>query len=115
MTKEGEPMEIRIHEQLYSDGISDRKLTFFKKKIKKKTPRLDLFLVTLPLGPEGLLEVYWYPELLQKHYMQMKQELVVVGIATSRDEAFHLIEQIVLDAGVEDGNIPIQDYFRVSK
>ena len=115
MTKEGECMDIRIHEQLYSDGISDRKLASFKKKIKNKSPKLDLFLVTLPLGQEGLLEVYWYPELLQKHYMQMKQELVVVGIATSRDEAFHLIEQIVLDVGIEDGHVPIKDYFKVSK
>lgn len=107
-------MDIRIHEQLYSEGISDRKLTSYKKKLKKKSPKLDLFLVTLPLGNEGLLEVYWYPELLQKHYLRMEQELVVVGIATDRDMAFHLVEQIVSDAGVENGNIPIKDYFKVS-
>lgn len=108
-------MDIRIHEQLYSDGISDRKLTSYKKKLKKKSPKLDLFLVTLPLGQEGLLEVYWYPELLQKHYQQMNQELIVVGIATSRDMAFHLIEEIVVDVGVDAGTIPIRDYFKVSE
>lgn len=107
-------MNIRIHEQLYSEGISDRKITSFKKKIKKKFPKLDLFLVTLPLGGEGILEVYWYPELLQKHYQLMDAELFVVGIATTRDVAFHLIEQIILDVGFEDGRIPIKDYFKVS-
>lgn len=108
-------MDIRFHEQLYSDGISDRKLASFQKKIKKQFPKLDLFLVTLPLGNEGLLEVYWYPELLQRHYQEMNEELIVVGIATSRDVAFHLIEQIILDVGFEGGEIPIKDYFKVSQ
>ena len=110
----GENMDIRVHEQLYSEGISDRKLVSIQKKIKKKSPKLDLFLVTLPLGNEGILELYWYPELLQRYYQEMKVELVVVGIATKRDQAFHLIEQIVLDAGCENGEIPIKDYFKVS-
>lgn len=107
-------MDIRIHEQLYSEGISDRKLTSYKKKLKKQSPKLNLFLVTLPIGNEGLLEVYWYPELLQKHYQQMEWELVVVGMANSRDDAFALIEQIVMDVGFENGSIPIKDYFKVS-
>lgn len=107
-------MDIRVHEQLYSEGISDRQLASIQKKLKKKSPKLDLFLVTLPLGREGLLEVYWYPELLQKYYQEMKVELVIVGIATKREQAFHLIEQIVLDAGFVNGEIPIKDYFKVS-
>ncbi len=107
-------MDIRVHEQLYSEGISDRKLASIQKKIKKKSPKLDLFLVTLPLGSEGILEVYWYPELLQKYYQEMNVEVIVVGIATERDQAFHLIEQIVLDVGYENGKIPIKDYFKVS-
>lgn len=107
-------MNIRFHEQLYSEGISDRKLASLKKKIQKKSLRLDMFLVTLPLGKEGLLEVYWYPEFLQTYYLAMDIEVLVVGVADSREKAFHLIEQIVSDVGVEDGNLPIKDYFRVS-
>ena len=107
-------MDIRIHKQLYSEGISDRKLASFRKKLERKSPKLDLFLVALPLGQEGVLEVYWYPELLQTYYQKLDVELVVVGLATSRDVAFHLIEQIVLDVGCVDGKIPIKDYFKVS-
>lgn len=108
-------MVIHFHEQLYSEGITDRKLASFKKKIKKKSLKLDLFLVTLPLGKEGVLEVYWYPELLQRYYQSMNAELIVVGMAKNRDEAFHVIEQIVLDVGMEDGILPVKDYFKVSK
>lgn len=107
-------MNIRVHEQLYSEGISDRKLASFKRKVKKKSPKLNLFLVTLPLGDEGLLEIYWYPELLQTYYKNMDVELLVVGMATTRDVAFNLIEQIVLDVGVREGKIPVKDYFKVS-
>lgn len=104
-------MDIRFHKQLYSEEISDRKIASIKKKIRRKFPKLDLFLITLPIGKEGLLEVYWYPELLQNHYQNMEIELFVVGLASTREEAFRIIEQIVIDAGFENGNIPIKDYF----
>ncbi len=106
-------MNIRIHEQLYSEDISDRKLAVLKKKLIKKSVKLDLFLVTLPLGKEGILEIYWYPELLQNFYKKLEIDLLVVGIAKSREDAFHLIEQIVLDAGIDEGN-SIKEYFKVS-
>ncbi len=108
-------MDIHFHEQLYSEGISDKKLIALKKKIRKRKPKIQLFLVTIPLGGEGLLEVYWYPELLQKNYQKLEVELFVVGMATSKDEAFHIIEQIVLDVGVENGELPIKEYFKVSR
>ncbi|MBQ9984420.1 MAG: hypothetical protein IJP29_07505 [Lachnospiraceae bacterium] len=108
-------MTIRIHEQLYRDGISDIKLSIYKKKIKRKSPKLDLFLVTLPLGKDGILEVYWYPELLQDYYQNMKTEVLVVGLASGREEAFGIIEQIIKDVGCVDGNIPIREYFKVSR
>lgn len=106
-------MNIRIHEQLYSAEISDRKLIAFKKKLIKKSVKVDLFLVTLPLGKDGILEVYWYPELLQNFYRNLDVDLFVVGIATSRESAFHLIEQIILDARIDEGN-SIKEYFKVS-
>lgn len=108
-------MTFRIHEQLYRDGISDVKCSIYKRKIKRKSPKLDLFLVTLPFGQEGVLEVYWYPELLQDYYQNMKTELWVVGLASSRDDAFEIIEQIIRDVGCVDGQIPIREYFKVSR
>ncbi len=104
-------MNIRFHEQLYSDGISERKLAGVKRKVKKLTPKLDVFLVVLPIGNEGLLEVYWYPELLQPFYRKMDKDIVVVGISNKKDRAISLIEQILLDAGIGNGSIILKDYF----
>lgn len=104
-------MNIRFHEQLYSDGISERKLASIQKKIKKWVPKLDVFLVVLPLGNEGLLEIYWYPELLQPYYRKMDQDVIVVGICKKRDDAITLIEQMLLDSGICNGNILLKNYF----
>lgn len=105
-------MDIRFHEKLYRNDFSDKEMSSIKKKIRKKFLKLNLFLITLPLGRDGILEVYWYPELLQPVYRKMKKELVVVGLAKSRDEAFELIETMIADIGCESGTIPIEDYFR---
>lgn len=104
-------MDIRFHEKLYRNDFSDRKLAAIKKKIQKKSPKLKLFLITLPIGNQGILEVYWYPELLQPFYRNMKKEAVVVGIAEDREEAFALIETIIKDIGLHDGKIPINEFF----
>lgn len=103
-------MNIRFHEKLYSD-FSDRKLASIKKKIQKKSPKLNLFLVTLPIGRQGILEVYWYTELLQSFYQKLDKEVVVVGLAADREEAFSLIETIITDIGLHDGKIPINEFF----
>lgn len=104
-------MDIRFHEKLYRNGISKRKLASISRKIQQKSPKLNLFLVTLPLGRQGILEVYWYPELLQRVYQQMDEELIVVGLAKTREEAFLLVEQIIMDIGVKKGEIPVKQFF----
>lgn len=105
-------MDIQFHEKLYRDKISDRKLSVLKKKIKKGTPKLNLFLVTLPIGSQGILEVYWYPELLQSYYRNLDVSLMVVGIANNREQAFELVSRIVEDIGICEGKVPINEFFK---
>ena len=108
-------MNIRFHEKLYIDDISDKKLVSIKKKIRKKSPKLNLYLITLPIGNQGILEVYWYPELLQHFYQKMHTEVIVVGLAGSRDEAFDIIQKIVIEIGLRENKIPVDEFFKESK
>ena len=108
-------MDIRFHEKLYTDGLSDKKLASAKKKIKRKSPKINLFLITLPVGKQGILEIYWYPELLQSFYQNMDIEMTVVGIARSRETAFELIKMMIKDIGCEKGQIPIEQFFKECK
>lgn len=105
-------MDIYFHEKLYRKGISVRRLASIKKKIQKKSPKLSLFLITKPMTEQGILEVYWYPELLQQVYQQMDVKLTVVGVTRSRRGAFLLIKQIINDVGFDEGKIRIDQFFR---
>lgn len=107
-------MNIRFHEKLYMN-MSDKEIASIKKKIRKKSPKLYLFLITLPVGNQGILEVYWYPELLQPVYQKMKTEIIVVGLAHSREEAFDIIKTIITQTGLQDDNIAVDEFFKESK
>jgi hypothetical protein len=104
-------MKIRFHEKLYREGISDRRLSSIRRRVKLHSPKLRLYFVTLPLGNQGILEVYWYPELLQGIYKKLDEELTVVGIAYDREEAFWLVEKIIADIGLQGDGIPVKEFF----
>ena len=111
MDEGGGGMDIVFHDRIYREDISDRKMASIQKKIQKRSPKLNLFLVTLPIGNQGILEIYWYPELLQPFYQRRKQKIVVVGVAMSREGAYELVEKIIKDVGFQDGVIPVTEFF----
>lgn len=104
-------MKIRFHKKLYKDGISNRRISKIIKMIRKGKIPVSVFLITLPLKADGILEVYWYPELMQTVYQKMDKELVVVGIANQRQEAFELIRDMVSDMMEENKNISVKEFF----
>lgn len=104
-------MKIRFHEKLYRGDMTEKKLATIKRKVKGKSKRLHVFLVTLPVANQGLLEIYWYPELLQKAYQLMDDEMVVVGVAATREKAYALIKTMIEDIGVTEDGIPVKAYF----
>ena len=104
-------MNFVFHEKLYTEGMSSRKIKSVCNKVKKGSFKLGIFLITLPLVDDGILEVYWYPELLQSIYKNSDDDVIVIGIAKSREDAFSLVERIIRDVGVFGGQIPIADYF----
>lgn len=105
-------MNIRFHKRLYSSHMSKWKLISIQNKIKRHSKKLAVFLITLPIGNQGMMEIYWYPELLQSYYQKMNVELEVIGIAYTRREAFELVKDIVEDAGVPEGKVSIVEFFK---
>ena len=98
-------------DKLYSDGFSEKKLRSVRDKILNGKLKMGVFLITLPLVDDGILEIYWYPEFLQPAYKNTDREVTVVGIARSREDAFSLVERIVKDVGLNEGKLPIMEYF----
>lgn len=99
-------------EKLYSDGFSEKKLKTVRSQITYGKIKIGIYLITLPLVEDGILEIYWYPQFLQPEYRKIKQEAFVVGIAKSKEDAFSLVERIVKDVGVSDNRLLINDYFK---
>lgn len=97
---------------LYDKIYIGKSLQFKKDKIIRKMKKgkvvLRLFCVTLPLGSNGILEIYSYTELLQPWITN--QNPVIIGIAGSRIEAFALVKSIIDQMYQETGGFSIPDY-----
>lgn len=99
---------------LYKDLYIGESLQSNKDKViqrmKKGKVLVRLFCVTLPLGSHRLLEIHPYFELMQPWYRE--QNLKVIGIASSRGEAFQLVESIIGEVYQKTGQFDIVEYLR---
>lgn len=66
------------------------------------------YVITLPVGGDGILHMYPVYILNQKYYQ--KQKIRVVGIAKDKQEALLLVQDIVNECYVHTGDIQIEEY-----
>lgn len=70
-----------------------------KRKIIMRTklnkPQLGAYFITLPTNDSNSLEIYPSYVLLQKHYR--KKNMFIVGIGLGREEAFLVMQEIIMD------------------
>ncbi len=103
---------MNISDALYTYGIRDRKLDKILKRISKGKRVHNLYVIVLPLVRDGLLEIYVYNQLLQPFYRPVVDQIHVLGVALSKEDAEELVLQMVqdmYDAG--DGNSLDMDFF----
>lgn len=86
-----------------------------RRKIQNSSSKLNLFLITLPMNGQGVLEIYWYPELLQDLYRQMEVELIVVGLAWNRKSAFRLVKRIVGEVNLSEAGTSVSNFFEENR
>ncbi len=63
--------------------------------VKRNRPQLGAYIITLPVNDQNSLEVYPSYVLLQEHYR--KGEMYVMGIGLGREEAFLVVQDIIMD------------------
>ncbi len=100
-----------LYDQLYVGKSLQLKKDKIIRKMKKGKVVLRLFCVTLPLGSNGILELYSYTELLQPWLKDRNP--IVVGIAGSRIEAFSLIEHLVHCMYQQTGEFSVSKYLGI--
>lgn len=105
---------MNISDALYTYGIRDKKLNRILKKIARGKRVRKLYVIVLPLVPDGLLEIYVYNQLLQPFYRAFGDDIHVVGIALDKGGAQELVLQMVQDMyDVGDGeNLDAERFFK---
>lgn len=93
---------MRFIRDLFTYGIKDKKVDRIADKIKRGKKINKLFLVTLPLFDDGIMEVYQYNQLLQPYYAERTDDIIVVGMSIGKNGANEIILDIIqrmTDAG----------------
>ncbi len=97
-------------EYVYTDIERGKKLNKQIRKIYKYKPVMNLVLITFPIADKGILEIYNYNVLLQPYYRQHEDEIIIVGIASKKDEAQEILRGIVEETVRETGGIDVKGY-----
>ena len=70
-----------------------------------------VFVITLPLFGDGILEIYELNELRQKIYTDMGDAIHIVGAAPSRFQAVLLVRDIIDDIYKKTGDVDVERFF----
>lgn len=100
-------MEFKLYKRLYTNDLSPKKVKRYRSKLEQGKPALSLYLITLPLNGEGLLEVYPYTLLLQKHFKKEQRAVYILGFADSYDEALEVVRKLVEDMYEQTGGFDV--------
>ncbi len=77
-----------------TEGIKKKKRKILH-NLKKNKLQINVYTIILPLGDSGLLEIYPSYIFLQDIYK--KEKIHLIGLAEDKEEAFELVEKIVMD------------------
>ena len=99
---------MRWYRELYTGDSIRRRHKKIKWKIMHNAGQIRVYAITLASGTQNLLDIIPSWELLQKHYP--KQQLYVIGLAGSYDEALEVAGRIVSEVYKETGGFDIRRY-----
>ena len=103
-----------IDDKFYVGGARDRQIIRMVRGIRrfhrvKYIP--GVFVVTLPLFDDGILEIYELNEFRQKVYRDMSDSIHIVGAAPSRQQAVRLVRDIIDDISIKTGDVDGKGFF----
>ena len=97
----------------YTYGIKEKKLARIVWDIEKGKEIKKLFVVTIPLGSSGILEIYEYNKLLEPLFSSLTSEPYIVGLAPDKEQAEELVEAIIQDVYDNTGEqLDVRGYFK---
>lgn len=100
---------IKWCERLYLDEDIKKKPEKWKRQVEKSKPALSLYCVCIASNPDNLFDIINCNEMLFRYYRQ--RELIIAGLAKSKDSAELLVQEMVEDMLKASGTINVKEYF----
>ncbi len=100
-----------FHKKLYVDEEISKHKRKTIKNLKHGKLMLGVYVIALSTNPQDELDIVPSYVLMQKVYKDM--ELLVVGIASDRDNALKLLNTMTMDCLNETGNVSLRQYFKM--
>lgn len=86
-----------ISDSLYTYGINEKKINRIIKKILAHKRINNLYIVTLPVTGDGIMEIYVYNQLLQPFYESVIDDVYVLGMTKNKSDAEELVLHMIQD------------------
>ena len=107
-----------IDDKFYVGGARDRQIMRMVRGIRRfnrvrYVP--GVFVVTLPLFDDGILEIYEINEFRQKVYRDMTDSIHIVGVAPGRLQAMLLVRDIIDDIYKKTGDVDVKKFFATDR
>ncbi len=94
---------------LVGDQIGYRKYQIIWKLKHNKFPT-GIYIILMALDPQNLMEII--PALLLRQSYYQRQDLFVLGIAGSKQEAYELARQLIEQVYKQTGGVALREYIQ---
>ncbi len=103
---------MKVHNRVFTGELTNREIEKYIRRISANKSIYDeAYVITVPLWKDGILNIYDYDELLKKEYKTIADDIDVVGIAKTYEDAMRVLEDIVEAMLKAQGEIDVCKYF----
>lgn len=100
---------MRWYKHLYVGETAKKKRYPLISRIRYKKLQKDAYVITLPKSGNTLLDIYPSYLLLSKWYRD--KDLLILGIASGKEEALETAGHIISDVYKQTGGFAVKDFF----
>lgn len=105
---------IKWLDKLYlSKDIRGKKKNRLMNKIESGQLSFELYCIMFASNPNNLFDIINANDLLFPYYQ--KQELIILGLATSREAAKLLVKDMLVEVYRETGEFKVREYYQMSE
>ncbi len=99
---------MKWYAHLYTGEQARKSAKRLIRRINTGKPTRDIYVLTYPTNEHNVLDIVPTAVLLQKVARQNCPE--IIGLARGRDEAYELVQQIIMETYSKNGNFHVQEY-----